>query len=221
MKIIKLNQNLLQDYREEIAEAALVLKRGGVVMHPTETCYGLAADIFDKSALTRLYALKKMPATKPVSVMVRNLAEAETYADFGGQYKSGAGNMVSPRDLAKEFWPGPLTLVLPRRESLPVFLNEGLESVGLRCPACESCLDLMEEYGGPLTTTSANLTQWPEVYDVDCYLKQLLGEELKPDLILDGGPLQKNRPSTIIHFENGEMKLIREGALWQKIREKY
>lgn len=219
MKTIKINLDSADECQQAITEAVRVLKRGGVVMHPTETCYGLAVDIFNEKALDKLYALKKMDGGKPVSVMVRSLEDAEKYADFGTSCSTATGSMANPRELADRYWPGPLTLVLPRKEALPVFLNRGVESVGLRCPDCELCRDLVDGFGGPLTTTSANLTQWPEVYDVECYLGQLVGEPLRPDLVIDAGQLVKNKPSTIIRFEKGEMSLIREGVLWSRIKE--
>lgn len=218
MKIVKVNLDNEDESKEAITLAVRVLKRGGVVMHPTETCYGLAVDIFNEKALEKLYALKKMAKSKPVSVMVGSLEEAEKYADFGVTCSTATGSMINPRELADKYWPGPLTLVLPRKDALPVFLNEGVESVGLRCPDCLLCRDLIDGFSGPLTTTSANLTQWPEVYDVECYLGQLEGEPLRPDLIIDAGKLVKNRPSTIIKFEKGEMSLMREGVLWAQIR---
>lgn len=210
MRIAKINLASPEDNRRELEAAVQVLKRGGVVMHPTETCYGLAADIFNEKALARLYKLKKMEKLKPVSVMVNSSQMASEYGDL----RQGS---LQAR-IAAKYWPGPLTVVVPRKESLPMFLNEGMESVGLRCPACSPCLDLITAFGGPLTTTSANLTQWPEVYEVETYLNQLMDEPMRPDLILDAGLLPKNRPSTIVQFEGAELKLIREGVLWPDIK---
>lgn len=188
-------------------KAAGVLKAGGVVMHSTETCYGLAADIFSEQALKKLYKIKKMRADKPVSIMVRSLAEAKKYARFN----------VSALKLAKKFWPGPLTLVLPRKKFLPDFLNKGHGTVGIRCPDSKISQVLIKAFRGPLTTTSANISGKIEVYSVRDYLKQLKEKDELPDLIIDEGRIPKNRPSTIIAFKKGKIVVMRKGDLWVKI----
>jgi L-threonylcarbamoyladenylate synthase len=257
MKILKINSDFPGEYQSEIEMAVQVLRHGGVVMHPTETCYGLAADIFNEKALERLYALKKMDRSKPVSIMVNSAEAAKMFAEFydvrargaagegtdgaadkggargaAGEGTDGAADKGGARGaageiltggltalfLAEKFWPGPLTLVLPRRDTLPMFLNAGIESVGIRCPGNNFCLDLIKAFGGPLTTTSANLSGCPEVYEVESYLHQLMSEQIKPDLILDGGILSKRKPSTIVKFNGRDLDLIREGELWAYIR---
>lgn len=216
MKIIKLD-SLSGRFGDSLAdEVKRVVAHGGVVMHPTETCYGFAADIFNEEAMSRLYALKKMARSKPVSVMVRSFDEAKEYGDFSLGAAQGRGSVVA-LELAKEFWPGPLTLVLPRKENLPVFLNEGLETVGIRCPDFALCEFLVNVAGGPLSTTSANVSGVPEVYDVESYLEQVKGEILLPDLVLDGGKIPLNKPSTIIGFRDGFPVVLREGSLFEEV----
>lgn len=194
-------------------KAGEVLKAGGVVMHATETCYGLAADIYNEKAVKRIYKIKKMRAYKPVSIMVRSIREAQKFAEF---------NPAALR-MAKEYWPGPLTLVLPRKKSLPGFLNKNHDTVGIRCPDSKIAQALIRANGGPLVTTSANVSGKKEVYEAGDYLAQIKGNRTsnRPDLIIDDGPIGKNPPSTIIGFEDGFIKMIREGSLWGKIRKKY
>ena len=167
--------------------------------------------------------------------MVSSVEEARKYGEFTsvGAGTDGSDGVVGARgaaggilpggltalSLAEKFWPGPLTLVLPRRQTLPMFLNAGIESVGIRCPGNNFCLDLIKAFGGPLTTTSANLTTWPEVYEVETYLHQLAGGQIQPDLVLDGGILSKRKPSTIIGFKGRDLELIREGELWVYIKD--
>ena len=196
-----------------LKKAGEVLKSGGVIMHATETCYGLAADIFNPRAVKKIYRIKKMPAGKPVSIMVRGIVEALKYAEF---------NPAALR-LAKEYWPGPLTLVLPRKKSLPGFLNKNHFTVGIRCPDSKIAQALVRANGGPLITTSANISGKNEVYEVEDYLAQIKGRRTgnRPDLIIDSGPIGKNPPSTIIGFEDGSIKMMREGSLWVKILNKY
>jgi len=203
-----------------LKDAAAVLKAGGVVMHATETCYGLAADIFNPKAVEKIYAIKRMDHAKPVSIMVRGLDEAQKYARFN--------KMVL--DLAKKYWPGPLTIILPRKKALPAFLNRGHKTVGLRCPDSAVAQKLIKANGGPLVTTSANISGKKEVYKVQDYIRQT-GKSLRkkdgiagnndPDLIIDDGLIVKNPPSTIVAFEKGRLKMIREGDLWIKILKQY
>lgn len=191
------------------SEAADALRAGEVVMHATETCYGLAADIFNKSALEKLYKIKKMDESKPVSMMVSGLAEAQKYAEF---------NELALR-LAERFWPGPLAIILPGKKILPDFFNAGSKTVGIRCPDSAVSQELISAFGGPLTTTSANISGLPEVYKVEDFLAQLQEGDLRPGVILDSGEIPKNAPSTIVAFDGGAFKLVREGALAEAVKE--
>lgn len=182
-----------------VKEAIKELHLGHVVAHPTETCYGLAVDIFQKSAVQRLYNLKEMPFDKPVSVLVRDLEEAERYGEFSEKAK----------ELARRYWPGPLTIIVPRKSTLPVWINPGMESVGFRVSPSKKARLLVEGFGGPLTTTSANKSGLEQAYKVQDFLDQ----GLLPDFVLDGGQLGKNPPSTIVKVDGAEVTLVRQGSL--------
>ena len=201
MEIIKDKNGKFADY------AVNVLKGGGVIMHSTETCYGLAADIFNGEALKKVYLLKKMDRGKPVSIMVPSLEDAKLYADFN----EGAAR------LAKRFWPGPLTIILPKKNTLPSFFNKDENSVGIRCPDSHFSREIMEKFGGPLTTTSANLTGKAECYSVTDYLEQLEGRDFLPDLIIDSGEIEKILPSTIVKSEGEKFIFIREGSAFNEV----
>jgi len=192
-----------------IAKALEALRSGEVVMHATETCYGLAADIFDRKALERVYEIKKMQPGKPVSMMVQRREEAEQYAEFSD----------IAMQLAKEFWPGPVTLILPRLASLPPYFNTGHSTVGVRCPDHDISQLLVEKFGSPLTTTSANVTTIPEVYTVKEFMDQLDTKGKRPTLILDSGRIEKNPPSTIVTFNDGVPEIVRRGAVAKQVEE--
>ena len=182
---------------EKIAEAVRVLREGGVVAHPTDTCYGLAADIKNPKALQRLYELKGMAESKPVSILVSSMEMAQEYGVFSD---------LAMR-FARDFWPGALTLIVPRSSNVPDFLNSGVEGIGLRLVSEPFTVALLEAFGGPLTTTSANLHKQPSPYSVN-EISAL------PDYILDGGTLNKDvLPSTIISVEGKEATVIRQGNL--------
>lgn len=181
-----------------VSLAVEVLQGGGVVMHPTETCYGLAADIFNKAAVAKVYALKGRDFKKPLSILVDSLGMAQEYVIFSDL----------AFDLAKRYWPGPLSIVLPRKKKLPVFLNPEEEFISLRFSNNAFCRQLVEEFGGPLTTTSANGAGKEPYYEI--YDKMFDGHV---DLIVDGGKLLNNRPSTIVKVDGERMEILRQGDL--------
>lgn len=183
-----------------LKNAIKTLHLGQVVAHPTETCYGLAVDIFQKSAVERLYKLKKMPFSKPVSVLVESLDEAIRYGEFSEK----------AIELAKEYWPGPLTIIVPRKSSLPVWINPGMDSVGFRVSSNKKAKELQKAFGGPLTTTSANISGEASPYNV----QEVLDQGLVPDFVIDGGQLaRQNQPSTIVKVDGAEVFVLREGTI--------
>lgn len=188
-------------------KALSILHRGGIIAHATETCYGFACDIFNKRALARLYQIKKMSYKKPVSIMVSNLAMARKYGVF---------NKIALR-LAKKYWPGPLTIIVKRKKTLPPFFNPGTKTIGIRCPAHKLSRELVKKFGSPLTTTSANISGQPSPYSVSAIKKQFQLQKFKPDFILNSGRLKKNPPSTIVDISGGVLKILRQGALKIKI----
>ncbi len=188
-----------------VVEACQVLESGGVVLHPTETCYGLAADIFHEEAVEKVYSLKEMSSDKPVSVMVPSFEQAGEYGVFDERASK----------LARAFWPGPLTLIVTRTPKLPSYINPGISSVGLRCPGHELTLDILRQYGKPLITTSANRTGEPQAYEVDDFLDGRT-ENMIPDFIADLGRIPQTPPSTIIDLtgESGvPMVIVRHGPI--------
>lgn len=185
--------------KEKLQEAVKVLHEGGVVAHATETCYGLAVDVFNRKAIQSLYSLKKMPFTKPVSLLVRDLDEAQQYGEFSS----------TALKLALQYWPGPLTLVVPRKATLPQWINTGESTVGFRVSSNKKAKELVEAFGGPLTTTSANISGLPHAYSV----QEMETQGLKPSFILDSGKLGEQSPSTIVEVLNDQIRVIRQGSL--------
>lgn len=182
-----------------LLNAVKTLHAGGVVAHATETCYGLAADIFQKKALERLYSLKKMPLDKPVSVLVRDLDEAQRYGEFSS----------TALKLALKYWPGPLTIIVPRKPALPPLVNYGQNTVGFRVSSNKKTRELLEAFGGPLTTTSANVHAEKQAYSV----QDMLAQGLVPDFVFDSGRIGENPPSTIVEVIGEELKVIRQGEI--------
>lgn len=172
-----------------VNEAASVLSKGGIVVYPTETCYGLGVDIFNQDALSKLYRLKKMPAFKPVSIVVTSINDAKRWGVFD----------KNDEELMKRYWPGPYTFVVKRGSTLPHFFNKGINKIGLRNPPVNDLIKIAGKIGHPITTTSANLSGRPECYEVSEFFSQLKGEHIPVDidLVIDAGSIGENPPSTV------------------------
>jgi L-threonylcarbamoyladenylate synthase len=184
-----------------IAYAARILRGGGLVAFPTETVYGLGADATHGKAVAGIFAAKGRPRFNPLIVHVQDAREAERHAVFSD----------AARRLAARFWPGALTLVLPRAtESLSDLVSAGLPTVALRVPAHPIAQRLLQETGLPIAAPSANLSG-----KVSATLAVHVAEALqeKVDIILDGGPAMLGLESTVIGFEDDRPVLLRPGAI--------
>ena len=184
-----------------IAEAAAVLRRGGLVAFPTETVYGLGANAFDPRAVARIFEVKARPSFDPLIV---HLARAEDLA------------RVSPSDdprvgaLAARFWPGPLTLVLPRCPEVPDLVTSGLDTVGVRVPAHPAARALIAAAGTPLAAPSANPFGYVSPTTA-AHVAELLGRSV--DLVLDGGPCRVGVESTILSLATQPPVILRPGGV--------
>jgi len=185
-----------------ILQASETIANDGVIALPTETCYGLSCDATNKKAVEKIYKIKQRSEGMPLSVMFFDLSAAEEYVDFNEQ----------AIDLAATYWPGPITLVLPRKKDKELF-GVGEESVGVRVPDHRFCLKLLYQVDLPLVTTSANLSGQDNPYSTEDVLKYFEGQEHKPDLIIDGGKIEKTQPSTIVDLSGKEIKVLREGSI--------
>lgn len=184
-----------------LEKATEILRSVGIVMHPTETCYGLAVDVFDRAALEKLYRVKGREAKKPVSILVSGLEMARKFGEFSEK----------ALELAEKYWPGPLSILVSRTDNLPKFVNPGERFVSIRWSGMEFCSKLVEKFGNPITTTSANLAGQEPLYEVDLSRFGELAGEI--DLVVDGGKLPKNKPSTIVRVDGDKMKIIRQGEI--------
>lgn len=175
---------------EVASKAASTLKQGGVVLHQTETCYGLAVDPFNEDALKDLYDLKVMSEGKPLSIMVNSLQMADKF----GLFSDYAKNIVD------QFWPGPVSImVMKRKGSLPEFFNKDEKFVSIRYSSDAFCNKMIELLGGPIITTSANVSGKPPCYSVFDFKKQAGVRRFnKIDLVVDSGRISENPPSTIV-----------------------
>ncbi len=185
----------------EIAEAVGRLANGGVVVLPTDTLYGLGADVFDQRALTRVYAIKGRPAGLALPVLIAGWDQLDMVARDLPQL---AGV------LAERFWPGPLTLVLTKTSQVSSLVTGGRETVAVRMPGHPVPLAVTERLGHPITGTSANRSGEPDPISAAGVEEQLGGQV---DQIIRCGPTPKGIHSTVVDVTSGAPVLLREGAI--------
>jgi L-threonylcarbamoyladenylate synthase len=193
-----------------MGQAARLIKKGEVVVCPTDTGYAFAANALDTRAVARVFNLKGRSYSNPIHVAVSSMEAAGRYAGINDAAK----------ELARHFLPGALTLVLPKKETIPAMLVAGRDTVGIRIPNNRIILNLTEATALPLTTTSANISGRPTPYTVDEVVEPL-GETIKGvALVLDQGPLPARELSTIVDLTVSPPQLIRQGLIsWLEIRE--
>ena len=191
-----------------LSEALTVLRTGGVVAHATETCYGLACDLSNLTAVSKLFAIKHRPPAQPVSALFASRPQAQQYVEWNERAE----------ELADKHLPGPLTIILPIRKDAPKQLfpithpSQHIATLGLRISSHPLAQSLVEAFGSPLSTTSANVHGEPNPYDAHSIAKRFIEEEWQPDLVIDSGHLPQVPPSTVIDLtEQG--RVLRAGSL--------
>jgi len=182
-------------------KAADLLRKGAVILHPTETVYGLTCDPKNEEALNLLYQIKNREEDKPVSMMVDSIRMADKYGIFSDYATS----------LLDQFWPGPVTiLVMRRRGMLPEFFNEGHKFIAIRYSSDPFCQKLIENFGGPIVTTSANLSGKKVCYMTKDVKSQLGVRRFgKIELVIDQGKIPENEPSTIVKIVGDTTVFVR------------
>ena len=198
---VGLKTRILPAGEATVAEAARILKAGGLVAFPTETVYGLGADATNAAAIAHLYQAKGRPAFNPLIAHVGDIEAARKIARFDAQATA----------LAAAFWPGPLTLVLPKTGDCAVadLATAGLETIAIRIPAHRIARDILRAFGGPVVAPSANLSGHVSPTTAAHVQSDLAG---RIDLIVDGGPVEVGVESTIVGcFE--QPVLLRPGGL--------
>lgn len=185
-----------------IAEAAEVVKHGGLVAIPTETVYGLGCNALDAEAVASVFAAKARPATDPLIVHVDGVAMARLVVD----------GPLSPlaESLTNAFWPGPLTLILPRADTVPDAITSGGPTVGVRCPSHPVALALITASGTPIAAPSAN--RFGRISPTTAaHVQAELGGSV--DLIIDAGPTQHGLESTVVAVHDDHVVVLRHGAI--------
>ena len=185
----------------DVSYAAELLRAGSIVAIPTETVYGLAANAFDEAAVLKVFEAKQRPSFDPLIVHV---AEREQVLRVVKEFPSGT------RELMDAFWPGPLTLVLPKMTEVPDLVTSGLDTVGVRMPAHPLAQELLHALDFPLAAPSANPFGYVSPTTAQ-HVTDQLGDRIP--YILDGGPCSVGVESTIIGWDDGRWVLYRPGGI--------
>ena len=183
-----------------IKKAADILKNGGLVVFPTETVYGLGGNGLDAEAAKKIYAAKGRPSDNPLIIHISRPEDAEEYCYTNEYFYS----------LAKAFMPGPLTVILPKKDIIPFSVTGGLDTVAVRCPSHPVARAMIEEAGIPVAAPSANISGRPSPTCASYVIEDMDG---RVDMIIDGGDCEIGLESTIIKLDGGKATLLRPGAI--------
>ena len=195
---IKITDIKAQEF--DLQRAADILRLGGLVVFPTETVYGLGGNGLDADAAQKIYAAKGRPSDNPLIIHIAKPEDAELYAVTNETYYR----------LAKAFMPGPLTVILPKRDNIPTTVTGGLDTVAVRCPSHPVAHRLIELAGIPIAAPSANLSGKPSPTSAAHVAQDMDG---RVDMILDGGESEIGLESTIVKIDGDKLTLLRPGGI--------
>ena len=201
-EVIKITD--IEKQSADISRAATLIKNGGIVVIPTETVYGLGGDGTNPASSQKIYEAKGRPSDNPLIIHIAEPADAEKYAYTNDLYYR----------LASAFMPGPLTVILPKKEVVPYQTTGGLETVAIRCPAHPVAHEIIKASGVPIAAPSANISGRPSATEVEYVIEDFNG---RVDMIVDGGACEIGLESTIVLVTNDNCKegliLLRPGAI--------
>lgn len=190
----------MNSLQRQVEKGITILKKGGIVAFPTDTVYGLGCDALRRSAVEQIYKVKRRSRHLPLPLLLSDMSQVTDVA------KPLLGIALS---LARRFWPGALTLVLAKSDSLPLYLSSA-GTVAVRIPNHPVCLALIQGIGGPLVGTSANVSGSYSPSTAD-EVRQQLGDEI--DLIIDGGTCPGGQESTIVDVTSMVPRILRQGVI--------
>lgn len=186
---------------EKLKEPAELIKKGGIVIFPTETVYGIGTNGFNEESIRRIYEIKKRDFNKPISLLVSNIEMVKMVVE----------NITDlERTLMEQFWPGPFTIILKKKKIVPDILTARGDTVGVRMPSGTIAKQLIEYAGVPIATPSANISGNPSGINIDDIKNDFEG---KVDCIIDGGISELGVASTIVKVIDGVPHVLREGTI--------
>jgi L-threonylcarbamoyladenylate synthase len=198
---------LLKISNETIRQAAAHIVRGGLAAFPTETVYGLGADAFNPEALALIFEIKNRPRFDPLIIHIAALNTLEKVADLSTLERDARKKLDA---LTEKFWPGPLTLILPKQQIVPDLATSGLPTVAVRVPALAVARQLIALSSGAVAAPSANPFGFLSPTNAE-HVLSMLGD--KVEIILDGGPTQVGLESTVLDICSGQARILRPGGV--------
>ena len=198
-KILRIDSDNFES--KELEPCISILRKGGVIAYPTETVYGLGADVNSETGLSRIYKIKGRQSDKPVSIMISSLHQLRDLTE-------GIKDYVEL--LMNRFWPGPLTLILNARQNIHQGFRSKDNKIGIRYPDHKLSRELVQLLGSPITSTSANLSGMQPAINAGDVVNNL-GDTV--DLIIDSGECSYKKPSTVVDVTGSKPTLLREGAI--------
>ncbi|MBR2380908.1 MAG: threonylcarbamoyl-AMP synthase [Clostridia bacterium] len=188
------------EYGETLDAAARIILSGGLVVFPTETVYGLGGNGLLSDAARKIYSAKGRPSDNPLIIHIAEPRDAENYASTSEVYYR----------LADAFMPGPLTVIMKKRDCIPMSVTGGLDTVAVRCPSHPIAHALIEKCGVPIAAPSANISGRPSPTSAEYVVEDMNG---RVDMIIDGGECEIGLESTIVKIDGNSLTLLRPGAI--------
>lgn len=189
------------DKKRSVTQAAQVILNGGVIIYPTETIYGLGANALESRVVERVYAIKGRRKSNPILVLI---SDRDALDELALEIPEAAEKLIG------KFWPGPLTILFKAAPIVSPILTAGSGKIGVRLSSSEFCRELLNICKIPITSTSANLSGEPNPNLVSMINRKVLN---RVDLIVDGGTLTSQTPSTVVDVTKGKIELVREGVI--------
>ncbi|MBI4117755.1 MAG: threonylcarbamoyl-AMP synthase [Parcubacteria group bacterium] len=208
MNIIRLKNHRLSEaqYRGLIS----ALRNGGVIVYPTDTVYGLGADIRRMDAIQKIFRIKKRDAEKALSIIASDVNEVETYAIIDDLDKG----------MFAKYWPGAVTFVLPKTARIPMQLSGNSDTVGIRIPDDPFVRRLAADLAAPLVSTSVNISGQTSMNDPQIIEDFFRGKKDAPDILIDGGKVSGRVPSTVVRRRGSSWEILRQGKVSVKEAER-
>ena len=187
--------------KEVLSKVADIISLGGVVILPTDTVYGIAADVMNEDSIKRIYEIKNRESSNPMSILVSNLE----------MIKKVTKNLSNIEEkIVKEFFPGALTVVFEKNDKVSDIVTAGLNTVGIRMPNNQFLLELIELIGSPVVATSCNLSGKPSIVNCDIVTRKFKD---KVECIINGGASKIGVPSTVIKIDGNHVNILRDGPI--------
>ena len=186
---------------EELKKCIETINKGGLVIFPTETVYGIGANAYNEEAVRKIYEVKMRPDEKPLSIMVSSIDEISKYAIISNEIEE---------KIIKKYMPGPITIVLKKKPGVFDYISSGKDTIGIRIPDNEIILKLLKEAKLPIVAPSANISGNPSGIILSEILKDFDG---KVEICIDGGKAKLSEPSTIVKVVDNKPVILRQGRI--------